>query len=189
MGSLLCFAMASLDGYIEDPTGDFGWAEPDDEVHQFVNDLERPVGTQLYGRRMYEVMQVWETDNAFAADSPVMLDFAEVWVAADKIVYSRTLPDDGIVTSRTRLERTFDPEAVRRMVDDLPHPASISGPELAGHALRAGIVDELHLMLAPVVVGGGKRALPDDVRLDLELLEERRFAASGMVFLRYRIRR
>jgi dihydrofolate reductase len=152
---------------------------PSDEVHAFVNDLERGVGTYLYGRRMYEVMRYWETAPA---DGPIARDYADVWRAADKVVYSTTLPE--VTTARTRLERAFDPADVRRMVDESERDVSVGGPTLAAHALRAGLVGEVRLFLSPVVVGGGTRALPDGVRLDLRLLDERRFA-NGVVYLRY----
>ena len=177
--------IASLDGYIEDDEGNFDWAEPDEEVHAFVNELERPVDTYLYGRRMYETMAGWETDPSFAEHSPVMRDFAEIWQAADKIVYSSML--EAVPTARTRIERDFDPNAVRELKAAAAGDLAIGGPELATHAFRAGLVDECHLFLAPVLVGGGKRCLPDDVHLKLELLDERRFR-QGMVYLRYRTR-
>jgi dihydrofolate reductase len=173
---LVYSALASLDGYVADAGGRFEWAAPDAEVHAFVNDLERGVGTLLLGRRMYEVLVPWDTMDDPA---PEMRDFAEIWRAADKVVYSRTLEE--VSTARTRIEREFDPEAVRRM-DGV---VSIGGPELAGHAFRAGLVDELQLFLSPVLVGGGTAAFPDGVRRDLELVEERRFG-NGFVFLRYR---
>lgn len=173
---LVYSALASLDGYIADAGGRFEWAAPDAEVHAFVNDLERGVGTLLLGRRMYEVLVPWDTMDDPA---PEMRDFAEIWRAADKVVYSRTLEE--VSTARTRIEREFDPEAVRRM-DGV---VSIGGPELAGHAFRAGLVDELQLFFSPVLVGGGTAAFPDGVRRDLELVEERRFG-NGFVFLRYR---
>lgn len=168
-------AITSLDGYVADADGRFDWSAPDEEVHAFVNDLERPTGTWLLGRRMYEVLAVWETIDD---PEPVMRDFAQIWRAADKVVYSRTLAEPS--TARTRIERKFDPEAVRRMDGEL----SIGGPELAAHAIRAGLVDELRLFVSPVVVGGGTPALPD-VRWDLELVEERRFG-NGVVYVRYR---
>jgi dihydrofolate reductase len=183
MAKLVYSAIASLDGYIEDEGGGFDWAEPDEEVHAFINDLERPLGTYLYGRRMYEMMVAWETDPSIADQSPLMRDFAEIWQAADKIVYSGTL--ETAPTARTRIERHFDPEAVRQMKTSAGRDMVVGGAELAAHAFRAGLVDECHLFVAPVVVGGGKRSLPDDVRLDLELLDERRFE-GGMVYLRYR---
>jgi dihydrofolate reductase len=183
MGKLVYTAITSLDGYVNDATRAFDWAAPDEEVHAFVNDLERPVGTYLYGRRLYEVMRAWETIDDPA---PVMRDYAALWRAADKVVYSRTLP--GVDTTRTRLERVLDPDAVRAMKDESPAELSVGGPELAGSALRAGLVDESRVLLTPVVVGGGQPWLPGDLRLDLELLDERRFA-SGVVFLRYRVKR
>jgi dihydrofolate reductase len=185
MARLIYTAITSLDGYIEDENGNFDWAEPDDEVHAFVNDAERPVGTYLYGRRMYEVMAVWETDTALADESPLMRDFAELWRAADKVVYSRTL--ETVSTARTRIERDFDPEAVRCMKASAGRDLSVSGPELAAQAFKAGLVDECRLYITPVVVGGGKPSLPDHARMKLELLDERRFD-SGVVHLRYRTR-
>jgi dihydrofolate reductase len=185
MARLIYTALCSLDGYIEDRDGNFDWAAPDEEVHAFINDLERSAGTHLYGRRMYETLMVWETDPGFTADSPLLRDYAEIWRAADKIVYSRTL--QSVPTRRTRLERNFDPQAVRRLKETVEQDLVIGGPELAAHAFRAGLVDECHLFLAPILVGGGKPALPEQVRLQLELLEQRRFG-SGVVFLRYRTR-
>jgi len=173
-------AITSLDGYMKDARGNFRWAQPDEEVHAFINDLERGLGTYLYGRRMYETMQVWQT---FDGDSDVGRDYAAVWRAADKVVYSTTLAS--VATPRTRLERSFDPDQVRRLVEHTN--ASIGGADLAGHALRAGLVDELHQFVVPVAVGGGTHWLPNnDARVDLELLDERRFA-SGFVYLRYRV--
>lgn len=182
MADLTYAALASLDGYIEDQDGKFDWAEPDEEVHSFVNELERPVGTYLYGRRIYETMAVWET-MPLDEQPGYIRDYAELWRDSDKIVYSRTL--DGPSTSRTRIERDFDADAVRRLKDEAERDLAVGGAELAAQALRAGLVDELHLLLAPVLVGGGKRALPDDVRLPLELVGERRFD-SGFVHLHYR---
>ena len=182
MANLIYSAIASLDGYVADAEGGFGWAEPDEQVHAFANDLERSVGTHLLGRRMYETMAAWETDAALAAQSEVMRDFAESWQSAEKVVYSRTL--SAATTRRTRIEREFDPEAVRRMKAGTERDLAVGGPELAGHAFRAGLVDECHLLVAPAIVGGGKRSLPDDLRLDLALLDERRFD-GGMVYLRY----
>jgi dihydrofolate reductase len=184
MARLIYSVIASLDGYVADEDGNFDWAEPDEEVHTFVNDLERPVGTYLYGRRMYEVMLAWESWDT-ADQPPFIQDFARIWQAADKIVYSRTLP--AAATARTRIERTFDPEAVRRLKAAAGRDLAVAGPHLAAHAFRAGLVDECHLFLAPIVVGGGTRSLPDQVRLGLELLDERRFG-NGMVHLRYRTR-
>ena len=181
MAKLVYTAIASLDGYIADAQGEFGWAQPDPEVHAFVNDLERPIGTHLYGRRLYETMVVWETMDDPA---PVMRDYAELWRAADKVVYSRTL--DAPRSARTRIEREFEPDQVRRMKEEAASDLTIGGAGLAGEAIAAGLVDEYHLLLAPAIVGGGTRALPDRVRTDLELLDERRFADSGFVYLRYR---
>jgi dihydrofolate reductase len=180
MGNLIYSAITSLDGYVADAEGNFDWAAPGDEVHAFVNDLERPVGTYLYGRRMYDMMAPWET---MTDERPVMRDFAAIWKAADKIVYSRTL--ESTTSARTRIEREFDPEAVRALKASAERDLTVGGAELAGHALRAGVVDEIQLFLNPVVVGGGKRALPDGVRVGLELLDEHRFG-SGVVYLRYR---
>ncbi len=183
MAKLIYSAITSLDGYIEDEAGKFDWAEPDEEVHAFVNDQERPVGTYLYGRRMYETMAGWETDPSFAEHSPAMKDYAQIWKAADKVVYSTTL--EAAVTARTRIERSFDPDAVREMKRLASRDLSVGGPGLAAHAFRAGLVDECHLYLWPIVVAGGKRSLPDRVRLRLELMDQRRFR-NGMVYLRYR---
>jgi dihydrofolate reductase len=183
MAKLIYSAIASLDGYIEDDDGRFDWAVPDDEVHSFINDLQRPVGGYLYGRRMYETMAGWETDPTLAAQSQLMRDFARIWQGADKIVYSTTLGNAR--TGRTRIERDFDPEAVRQLKASAERDLTVGGPDLAGHAFKAGLVDECHLFVAPIVVGGGKQSLPDDVRLQLELLDERRFG-NGMVYLRYR---
>jgi dihydrofolate reductase len=185
MASLIYSAITSLDGYVADEDGNFDWAAPDEQVHAFINDLMRPVGTHLYGRRLYEVMAGWETDPTLAEQSPVMRDFAELWQAADKIVYSTTLATPS--TARTRIERTFDPDAVRELKAAADRDLLVGGPELAAQAFAAGLVDECRLFLAPVIVGGGKQALPDHVRLRLELLDERRFD-GGMVHLRYRTR-
>ena len=184
MGKLIYSAITSLDGYVADADGGFEWAAPDDEVHAFVNELQRSVGTQLLGRRMYDVLAVWETIDTGPDQAPVIRDFAEIWRAADKVVYSRTLR--AVSTARTRLERDFDPEAVRALKRDADRDLTVGGPGLAAEALRAGLVDEVHLFLSPVVVGGGTRALPDGVRLDLELLDERRFG-NGVVHLAYRV--
>jgi dihydrofolate reductase len=186
MAKLIYSAIASLDGYIADEDGNFDWAVPDEEVHGFINDLERPVGTYLYGRRMYETMVGWETDPTLAEQSPFMRVFAEIWQAADKIVYSTTL--ETVSTTRTRIERDFDPEAVRQMKARAGRDISVGGPDLAAQAIEAGLVDEWNLFVAPIVVGGGKQSLPNNVRLKLELLDERRFG-NGMVHLHYRTRR
>ena len=181
---LIYAAIASLDGYVEDEEGRFDWAAPDDEVHAFVNDLERPIGTYLYGRRMYETMVFWETVSTEADEPAVFRDYAGIWRAAEKIVYSRTLQT--VSSARTRIEREFDRDAVRRLKQSSGADIAIGGAELAGHAIGAGLVDECHLFLCPIVVGGGKRALPDNVRAQLELLDERRFR-NGVVHLRYRV--
>ena len=183
MAKLIYSALTSLDGYVADEDGNFDWAEPDEEVHTFINDLERPVGTYLFGRRMYEVMAWWETVDTLADQPPVVRDFAELWRAADKIVYSKTL--EAASSARTRIERDFDPEAVRQMKGSVGRDLAVGGPDLAAHAFKAGLVDEVHLFAAPIVVGGGKRSLPNDVRLQLDLLDERLFG-SGMAYLRYR---
>jgi len=175
-------SIASLDGYVADEDGNFDWAEPDEEVHTFVNDIWRPAGTYLLGRRMYEVLVAWETMDT-AEEPPFIGDFAEIWRAADKVVYSRTL--ETASTTRTRIERDFDPDAVRQLKASAGRDLTVGGPGLAAHALKAGLVDECHLFVAPIAVGGGTRFFPDDVRLELELLDERRFG-SGMVHLRYR---
>jgi dihydrofolate reductase len=176
---LVYSAIASLDGYIEDEQGGFGWAAPDEEVHAFVNELERPVGTYLYGRRMYETMAAWET---MEPESPVSHEFAEIWRAADKVVYSRSLAEPS--TLRTRVERELDPAAVRRLKEQSEKDISVGGAELAGQAIAAGLVDEIHLFLVPVAVGAGKPALQVGEPLRLELLEERRFK-GGTLYLRY----
>ncbi|HEY3311357.1 MAG TPA: dihydrofolate reductase family protein [Anaerolineales bacterium] len=185
MAHLIYSALSSLDGYIEDVEGKFDWAAPDEEVHGFINNLERSAGTYLLGRRMYETMQVWETDPDLASDSPITRDYAEIWQAANKIVYSRTL--GAVSTRKTKLQRSFDPEPIRQLKEAAEQDISIGGAELAAQAFRAGLIDECHLFLTPIMVGGGKACLPDNVRIELELLEERRFG-SGMVFLRYRTR-
>jgi dihydrofolate reductase len=179
---LIYSTIASLDGYVADTDGNFDWAAPDEEVHGFVNDLERTAGTYLYGRRMYETMAVWETMHAQPDLSPAMADYTRIWQAADKVVYSTTLTE--VSSERTRIERAFDPEAVRRLKATAERDITVGGPGLAAAALAAGLVDELQLLIAPAVVGGGTRSLPDGVRLDLELLEERRFG-NGFAFLRY----
>jgi len=183
MANLIYTAIASLDGYVADEHGNFDWAAPDEMVHAFINDLERPIGTYLYGRRMYEVMAVWQTVPTGPDQLAEMRDYAEIWRAADKVVYSTTLPE--AQTARTRLERDFDLAAVRRLKSSADRDISIGGPGLAAHAVRAGLVDEWHLFVTPVVVGGGTHWLPHHVRLRLELLDEHRFP-SGVVHLRYR---
>jgi dihydrofolate reductase len=181
MSKLIYLAIASLDGYIEDERGRFDWAAPDEEVHAFANDLTRPIGTFYYGRRMYETMRAWES---ITDGGPVMTDFAGLWRAADKVVFSRTL--ESTSTERTRIEREFRPDSIRSWLATSPRAAAVGGAELASAALTARLVDEYQLIVAPYVAGGGKKALPDGVQLRLELQDERRFRA-GMVYLRYRI--
>ncbi len=182
MARLIYGAIASLDGYVADEDGNFDWAEPDEEVHTFVNDLQRPVGTFLLGRRMYEVLVAWETID-LADQPPFIRGFAEIWRAADKVVYTTTL--GAASSARTRIEPVFDREAVQRMKDRAQRDLVVGGPNLASRAMRAGLVDDWHLFVAPIVVGGGTRFVPDDLRLELQLLDERRFG-NGMVHLHYR---
>jgi dihydrofolate reductase len=183
VAKLIYSAITSLDGYIADMDGNFDWAVPDKEVHTFINDLERPVGTYLYGRRMYEVMVGWETAHTLANQPPFMQDFAQIWQAADKIVYSKSL--ETVFSAKTRIERDFDPEAIRQMKARAARGISVGGPDLAAQAIKAGLVDEWHLFVTPIVAGGGKQSLPNNVRLKLELLDERRFG-NGMAYLHYR---
>jgi dihydrofolate reductase len=183
MAKLIYSAITSLDGYVADEDGKFDWAAPDEEVHRFVNDLERPVGTYLYGRRLYETMVYWETAHTLPDQPPFIQDFAGIWQAAYKIVYSKTL--EMVSSAKTRIERDFDPDAVRQMKAAADRDISVGGPDLATQAIKAGLVDEYHLFLTPIIVGGGQQSLPDNVRLELELLEERRFG-NGVVHLHYR---
>lgn len=185
MAKLIYSGILSLDGYLADENGDFDWAEPDEEVHTFVNELERGVGTYLYGRRMYDVMSYWDTDEATVGQPGFIQEFAEIWQAADKVVYSTTL--GAAYTDRTRIESRFDPDTVREMKSNTEQDLSVGGPNLAVHAIHAGLVDEFHMFVVPVAVGGGLRYLPDAVRINLQLLDERRFG-NGTVFLRYRMR-
>lgn len=185
MAKLIYAAITSLDGYVADEEGRFDWAEPDEEVHSFVNELERPIGTYLYGRRMYEVLRYWEDPDDLAAQPSYIQDYAGIWQAADKVVYSRTL--ETTAGAKTRIERDFDPEAVRRLKASADADLTVGGPGLAANAFRAGLVDECQLFLSPIVVGGGTPSLPDKVRLELELLDERRFG-NGVVYLHYRTR-
>ena len=180
MATLIYTAITSLDGYVADEAGNCDWAEPDPEVHAFVNDLERPIGTYLYGRRLYDVMVAWET---IADQQPFVQDYSRIWRAADKIVFSRSL--EMVSSERTRIERSFDPDAIREMKASADLDISVGGPTLAAQAIGAGLVDEIRLFLAPIIVGEGTRALPDGVQLALELLDEHRFE-NGMVYLRYR---
>jgi dihydrofolate reductase len=183
MAELIYSAITSLDGYVADENGNFDWAAPDEEVHRFVNDLERPIGTYLYGRRIYETMVYWETAHTLPDQPPFIQDFAGIWQAADKIVYSKTL--ETLSSARTRIERDFDPEAVRQLKATAGRDISVGGADLAAQAIKAGLVDEYHLFLTPIIVGVGKQSLPDNVRLELELLDERRFG-NGVVHLHYR---
>jgi dihydrofolate reductase len=185
MAKLIYSGIMSLDGYIADEDGKFDWSVPDEEVHAFINDLERPVGTYLYGRRMYQVMVYWETAHTLADQPAYERDFAAIWQSAEKIVYSTTLQT--VSSARTRIEREFDPDAVRRIKAASARDISVGGPDLAAQAIKGGLVDECHLFVTPILVGGGKQAFPDKVRLNLELLDERRFG-NGVVHLRYRTR-
>ena len=182
MAKLIYLMITSLDGYVADRDGNFDWAEPDEEVHTFVNDLSRPVCTYLYGRRMYELMVYWETAHTLPDAPPFIQDFARIWQVADKIVYSTTLQTAS--SGRTRIERDFDTETVRQLKASADRDVTVGGPDLATHAFRAGLVDECHLFITPIVVGGGTQSLPANVRCTLELLDERRFS-SGVVYLRY----
>ncbi|HEY2430543.1 MAG TPA: dihydrofolate reductase family protein [Acidimicrobiales bacterium] len=182
MAKLIYSSITSLDGYVSDAAGRFDWAAPDEEVHAFVNDLERPIGTYLYGRRLYETMAGWDTADTIPDQSPVSLDFAAIWQAADKVVYSTTL--DAVTTSRTRLERAFDPGAVRRLKAESAADITVGGADLAAQAIKAGLVDECHLFINPVLVGGGHHSFPGDARVQLELVDEHRFA-GGVVHLHY----
>jgi dihydrofolate reductase len=184
MAKLIYFTPTSMDGYIADD-GDFGWSAPDEDVFAFISDVVRPIGTYLYGRKTFETMAIWETPDVIPGRTPAMLDFARIWQAADKIVYSKSLGT--VSTQKTRLEREFDPRAVRDLKAQLPHDVSVGGPTLAALAIRTGLVDEYHLLVVPLVLGGGKRVLPGNVRVKLDLVDERRFA-NGMVSLRYRTR-
>ncbi|HEX9039765.1 MAG TPA: dihydrofolate reductase family protein [Trebonia sp.] len=184
MANLIYSAIASADGYVEDEAGGFDWAAPDDEVLRFVNALERPIGTYLYGRRMYQTMLFWETAHALPGQSPAEREFTGIWQAADKIVFSATLA--AASTAKTRIEPSFDPALVRRLKEAAGHDMTVGGANLAGQAVKAGLVDEVNLLLVPVIVGGGKRALPDGARADLELRDMRRFA-SGVVYLSYQL--
>ena len=184
MAKLIYSTIASVDGYVADVAGEFAWAAPDEEVFAFVNELERPIGTYLYGRRMYETMVYWETAPDLEAGPVTVRDFADIWRAADKVVFSTSLAS--VSSAATRVERTFDPAAVRSLKVTADRDLTVGGPDLAGQALQAGLVDELHLFAVPTLVGGGTPALPSGVRVDLDLLDERRFAA-GTVYRRYRI--
>jgi dihydrofolate reductase len=184
VANLIYSALTSLDGFVADESGNFDWAAPDAEVHAFVNDLERPAGTYLYGRRMYDVMAAWESDDIVVGQPPVIADYAAIWRAADKIVYSRSL--ELVSTARTRIERVFDPEAVRSLKADAAGDLSVGGPELAAQALRAGLVDEIRLFLNPIVIGRGNPSLPSNIRIPLHLVDGHRFG-NGVVYVRYRV--
>jgi dihydrofolate reductase len=185
MAKLIYFMPTSLDGYIADETGDYNWSTPDEEGFALINDLYRPIGTHLYGRKIYETMAIWETPDLIPARTPGMSDYARIWQAADKIVYSKSLQT--VSTPKTRLEREFDPQAVRGLKAQLPRDISVAGPTLAAQAIRTGLVDEYHLLVVPIMLGGSIRVLPGNVCGKLDLLDERRFA-NGMVYLRYRTR-
>ena len=185
MGQLNFLMLVSLDGFIQDPSGRFDWAEPDAEVHQFVNDLSRPIGTHLYGRRMYEVMSAWQTLGEDPREEPAIVDFGRLWRDADKVVFSSTL--DGTTTARTTLERRFDPELVRSLKESSERDLAIGGPALAAQAFEAGLVDTVHLFVVPIIVGGGKAALPKGVRFELKLEATRQFG-NGTTYLRYGVR-
>jgi dihydrofolate reductase len=183
MARLIYSMMQSLDGYVADAAGKFDWAEPDKQVHSFANELQAPIGTNLLGRRMYEVMSAWETLGTHGDEPAYVREFGELWRASDKVVYSTTL--DSVGAARTRIERAFESEAVRRMKDEIVGDISISGPTLAAQAIAVGLVDEYQLFVVPVVVGGGTRCLPDGIRLDLQLVDQRRFD-NGMLYVSYR---
>ena len=182
MAKLIYVTPTSLNGHIADKTGDFDWAAPDEEVHAFINDIVRPIGTYLYGRKEYETMAVWETPEVIPGRTPAMLDFARIWQAADKIVYSKSR--ETVSTPKTHLEREFHPHVIRELKAQSPLDISVAGPTLAAHAIRTGLVDEYHLLVVPTMLGGGKRVLPSNVCVRLDLLAERRFT-NGMVYLRY----
>src|SRR3954465_3734033 len=185
MGKLIYAANTSLDGYLEDETGSFDWSGPDEQVHAFWNEHERHIGTSLYGRRMYETMRVWESDDWLTTAPAVVREYAGIWRDADKVVYSTSL--EAVSTARTRIERQFEPDAVRRLKEASSSDLSIGGATIGAEAVRHGLVDECVLLLSPVLVGGGKSALPRGVRLDLELLDNRRFG-NGVIYLRYAVR-
>lgn len=182
MGRLIYSAIVSADGYVTDESGRFDWAQPDEEVHRFINGLERSVTTALYGRRMYEVMRAWQTMGCDSSDPAYIRDFAESWRSADKIVYSTTLAT--VATPRTRIERHFDPSAVWSLKAHSAGDLSIGGPTLAAAAVADDLVDEYQIFIAPVSVGGGLPFMPPGRKIDLALVDERRFD-SGMVYVRY----
>ena len=182
MGKLVYAMITSVDGYVSDADGNFGWGAPEQESHEFIREQYRSVGTYLYGRRMYETMVYWETAHEEPSAEPFLVEYARDWQSKDKIVYSTTLTE--VSSAKTRIEREFDPDAVRKLKAESEHDLSVDGPHLAAQAIRAGLVDEYHLIVGPAIVGGGNRFFPDDVRVDLELLDERRFG-NGVVYLRY----
>jgi dihydrofolate reductase len=185
MSKLIYFMPMSLDGFIAGETDSLDWSVPDEEVLAFINDLHRPIGTYLYGRKNYETMTVWETPDVIPGQTPAIVDFGRIWQAANKIVYSKSLAT--VSTPKTRLEREFEPQAIRDLKAQLPHDISVAGPNLAAQAIRAGLVDEYHLLVVPAMLGDGKRVLPSNAGVKLELLDERRFG-KGWVYLRYRTR-
>jgi dihydrofolate reductase len=185
MGKLIYSMITSVDGYVSDRDGNFGWGAPEQESHEFVNEISRSIGTYLYGRRMYETMVYWETAHQEPDQDPHIVEYARTWQATDKIVYSRTL--DEVRSERTRIEREFDPAAVRKLKAESDFDLSVDGPTLAAHAIRAGLVDEYALIVGPAIVGGGNAFFPKDVRADLELLDERGFR-NGVVYLRYAVK-
>ena len=185
MSKLIYFMPTSLDGFIAGETDSMDWSAPDEEVSAFINDRHRPIGTYLYGRKNYETMTIWETPDVIPGRTPAMMDFARIWQAADKIVYSKSL--ETVSTPKTRLEREFEPQTVRDLKAQLPHDISVAGPNLAAQAIRTGLVDEYHLLVIPIMLGGGKRVLPSNVGVKLDLLDERRFG-EGWIYLRYRTR-
>ena len=185
MGKLIYSMITSVDGYVSDRDGNFGWGAPEEETHRFMNDRMRELGTYLYGRKMYEVMSYWETAHTVPGQPDFAVECAHIWQAAEKVVYSTTL--DEVTTGRTRLEREFDPDVVRKLKDESDSDLSIDGPDLAAQAIRAGLVDEFQLIIGPAVVGGGHRFFPADIRADLDLLDTRRFD-NGVMFLRYAVR-
>jgi dihydrofolate reductase len=185
MSKLIYFMPMSLDGFIAGETDNLDWSVPDDEIIAFINDLHRPIGTYLYGRKNYETMTGWQTPDVIPGLTPAMMDFARIWQTADKIIYSKSL--ETVSTPKTRLEREFEPQAVRDLKAQLPHDISVAGPNLAAQAIRAGLVDEYHLLVVPTILGGGKRVLPSNAGVKLDLLDERR-VGNGWVYLRYRTR-
>ncbi|MBN9391702.1 MAG: dihydrofolate reductase family protein [Chloroflexi bacterium] len=184
MSKLIYFMGMSLDGFVAGENDSLDWSAPDEEVSAFINELHRPIGTYLYGRKNYETMTVWETPEVIPGLSPASMDFAQIWQTANKVVYSRSL--ETVSTPNTRLEREFEPQVVNELKAQLPHDISVAGPHLAAQAIRAGLVDEIHLLVVPFILGGGKPVLPRDIRIKLELLDERRLG-NGWVYFRYRI--